>query len=113
MHKPYALKTVAAFFVVFMLVLTTTMGFAAVKMQNSGEENPRAIGEMRFLVPPEFSKVNPEEQTKNSDFIRRLLANAVLVVIAVFFELCVSRVTIRKKYRAHISPVRDKVVLIE
>jgi hypothetical protein len=79
-----------AVFVILMLILTTTLGVVAVKQQFADvmQGNVRKVS--YFSLPNDINCINPKEETKSVELLKKLLEITVLIFVSVHISLNVS-----------------------
>lgn len=108
-------KMCIAFFIITMLILTTTLGLVAIKQQQLAEVLPKKEQSGTYLfLPFDINCVNPSEQTQNNLQLKKLLEAAmVLTVLIVFKEICVKFFEKQSSTDFFGEIKNEKVVLLE
>lgn len=109
------LRMNVAVFVILMLILTTTLGLVAIKQQQFADIMPRQMEKATYLsLPHDIKSVNPGEETKTVELLKRLLETVVLSFAAVYIFVSVTKNnTVAPEISFFRLPVKDKVVLLE
>lgn len=116
MKKKFTFKQVAVFLIVFILVITTTLGILALQQQklNHTTSAKGNTGSTYISILDNFTVEKTKEDVTNSDFVKILMKNAILFILPlVIFAICIYAVVKIKVLRFSGIPVRDNVVLIE
>ena len=114
--KKFTFKQVAVFLIVFILVITTTLGILALQQQklNHTTSAKGNTGSTYISILDNFTVEKTKEDVTNSDFVKILMKNAILFILPlVIFAICIYAVVKIKVLRFSGIPVRDNVVLIE
>ena len=109
------LRMNVAVFVILMLILTTTLGLVAVKQQQFADVMPKAVKKVSyFSLPADMSCVNPKEEAKGTELLKRLLETAILLFVSLHISFNVSLFgECIKNTEFFRLPIDSKVVLIE
>lgn len=108
-------KMCIAFFIISMIILTTTLGLAAVKQQQFTEMLPGNEQNGTYLfLPFDINCINPGERIKNNLQLKKLMECAMLFITLIVFEEICLKVFEKKSANDYENDIKDeKVVLLE
>jgi len=116
LKRKFTFKQMAMFLLVFTLVITTMLGILAVQQQKCAISMPevKASKGTYISIFDKFPIINTREDISNSDFLKILLENALVIgVVFVVFGFCTSIRLVKNIENFKRLPVKEKVVLIE